>query len=452
MTDADWYARRNDRQMRYAGRVLPADRPIVVSLDRAHAATYDGQVAAIVSANLLARMTPALVLDIPDAEIVYPLPWAGRSLKATALSVAQAADPYAPFHSRAAREGDCVLSLGRGPAVNAVHGSGWYAFCGPGASPICQSAAANPIGPAFAVIAAVARLFALSLAPLDGPALFNTFRWNSTTDIADPCPSLSECEFGRIWTVGTGSVGTAGLYFLSMATRNFQSVVFDMDIVKVENLDRSPIFVADDAVHDRFKADVTTRYLRSVGVVDSTAENEPLDTCSRWRARNAGEPDLIIAAANERNVRYIIEQSYPPLQIYGTTGANWGASVFRHTPFLDACSCCVFPPDMQQAQMRCAEGSILEPETGREVDAALPFLSFAAGLMTAAEILKTALPGYPFSANRTIFSTGPFVTPRFTSLMSPLRNACGCQDRSQNIHRRMIKGTRFECLSISNAA
>lgn len=32
-----------------------------------------------------------------------------------------------------------------------------------------------------------------------------------------------------------------------------------------------------------------------------------------------------------------------------------------------------------------------------QIDAALPFLSFAAGLMAAAEMLKLALPGYPFS-------------------------------------------------------
>jgi hypothetical protein len=51
--------------MRYAGRVLPHDRPVVISIDPDHGEKFGGEVATIVSANLLSRMTPALVFDVP---------------------------------------------------------------------------------------------------------------------------------------------------------------------------------------------------------------------------------------------------------------------------------------------------------------------------------------------------------------------------------------------------
>jgi molybdopterin/thiamine biosynthesis adenylyltransferase len=442
MTNNDWYQLRNDRQMRYAGRVLPPDQPITIHVEPNYGRSYAGQVAALVAANLLARMTPNLAFSVPELDIVAPLPWAGQRLGEKMLSIARAADPFANFDTREPALGDKVLSLGRDPAENCVHGAGWYAFFGPGRSPIPDDNRPNPFGPGLAVVVAVGRLFARSLAALDGPFLLNAFRWSNGIE-PEPLPFVSEPELGRLWTVGAGSVGTSALYFLTLATRRFASVTFDMDRVKIENLDRSPIFTATDAAECLPKTEVTTAYLRSVGVTDAEAERDPLDVSRRWANRGIGEPDLVIAAANERNVRYVIEQSCPPLQIYGTTGANWGASMLRHIPLREACSCCAFPPDQQQVIMECAKGKVATSSQGTEIDAALPFLSFAAGLMAAAEAAKTAIPGYPFTANRAVLSLGPQVVPRLLSLELPRRVRCVCQDRSTTIHRRMIAGSRY---------
>jgi ThiF family len=446
VSQSDWYRRRNDRQLRYAGRVLPVDRPIAISLDANYAATYDGQVSALVGANLLARMTSALVLDIPDVAVVDTLPWRGAGLLETMLSVVQRADPHGNFETRRAKDGDYSLRFGRGPSPATVHGSGWYAFVGPGKSEIPDSDVPNPVGPSFAAVAAAGRLFGLEMRPLDGPFFFNTFRWSGRPD-HEPPPFPADIDLGEIWTIGAGSVGTAALYFLTLATRGFSAVTVDMDIVKVENLDRSPIFNALDAQHGRHKSEVATSYLRSVGVTHAEFELDPLDKSARWLSRSAGTPDLVISAANERNVRYVIEQSCPPLQIYGTTGANWVASVIRHIPLIDACSCCVFPPGPEQLPLACAEGKVAVTQSQSEVDAALPFLSFGAGLMVAAEALKTALPGFPFTPHRTVFATEPSIAPRFTSLTSHARAHCVCGDRDEGIHLRMIAGSRYASLS-----
>ncbi len=451
MTPDEWYARRNDRQTRYAGRVLPPGRPILVELEPEYGTRFDGQVAGLVAANLFSRMSPRVAFDFPQASIVHPLPWAGKDLGTFALETACAADPFGMFELRHAQAGDYVVHLGRENSPASTHGSGWGSFVGPGGSPLASSDDNNPVGPAFAVIVVAARLFGLNLEPLDGPYLFNTFNWTNAAP-SDNEPFPSNLDLGQLWCVGAGSVGTAALYFITLATREFASVVFDMDEVKIENLDRSPIFTAEDAKTELRKAIALERYLRQLGVKDVQAEVKPLDLSSRWKDRQQNEPDILISAANERNVRYVVEQSFPPLQIYATTGGNWNVSAFRHIPFVDPCSCCAFPPERTTARMACASGSVHDPETGKSVDAALPFLSFAAGLFAAAEVFKAQLPGYPFPPNRFFFVTSPETTPGFVLAPMRPRESCVCQSRSRKVHWSMIGESRYAEFSSSDLA
>jgi molybdopterin/thiamine biosynthesis adenylyltransferase len=445
---ANWYQDRNDRSLRYAGRVLPPDRPILVKLSAEYGTRYDGQVAVLVAANLLARMTPSVALCVPEVDIVAQLPWAGTPLRERLAEITYAADPSGSFEFRNTCDQDYVLYLGQERSPATVHGSGWNAYVGTSVSPLPESDHANPIGPALAVITAIARLFAIDMGAMDGPHLLNAFNWQNGIILDRGTPSFQAgVDLGSLWAVGVGSVGTAILYFLTLATRRFSASLFDMDFVKVQNLDRSPIFTNADVGSRLSKVEATEIYLRSVGVQDVVCENEPLDQSDIWFARQAGTPDLLISAANERDVRSVIERSAPPIQIYGTTGANWEASVLRHIPLVDACSCCLFPPEIPRAPTVCAADQLIQPGTGETIDAALPFLSFAAGLMAAAEILKTNLPGYPFSSNRTTLYTHPAVSPRFVSPPMRQREACSCISRSAAISRRMIEGSKYEFLS-----
>jgi hypothetical protein len=445
-TRAAWLNERNDRSLRYAGRILPPDRPVLLRLPAESAARYDSQVSVIVAATLLSRMTPAVAFDAPAVDVAAPLPWAGTNLPDRLREIAFGADPGGAFELRAARDDDYILTFGKKQSTATVHGSGWDVFVGPDASPLTDDAAPNPIGPALASVVAVARLFALQMKPMDGPHLLNAFNWKNEILHAGIRYDVTS-DLGSIWTIGTGSVGTAALYFLTLATQRFSAALFDMDFVKLHNLDRSPIFMARDADLQTKKVHATRAYLRSVGVRDVTPESEPLDKSDIWLSRQAGTPDIVIAAANEREVRSLIERSAPPLQIYGTTGANWEASVIRHVPFVDACSCCLFPPNIQELPTVCASAEITTPTGEETVDAALPFLSFAAGLMAAAEILKTQLPGYPFSANRATLYTHPEVLPRVVSSRTALRTNCICASRRASVHHKMIAGTKFESLS-----
>lgn len=256
MDQSGWYQKRNDRTLRYADRVLPQDRPILIRLSEDYAGCFDGQVAVLVAANLLARMTPCIAFDVPNTDVIAPLPWSGKPLRQHLLDTISAADPLAKPEFRAAHQHDYILSLGREASAATVHGSGWNAYVGTGASPLPVSRVPNPIGPALAVTLAIARLFALDMKSMDGPYLFNGFDWRSAAVADSTLPFLDlDRNLGSIWIVGLGSVGTAVLYFLTLATRHFVPALFDMDYVKVENLDRSPIFTAEDADERRFKAE-----------------------------------------------------------------------------------------------------------------------------------------------------------------------------------------------------
>jgi hypothetical protein len=441
MNDYSWYGERDQRLLQYAHRRLDPTRWITIRAEPDYGASYAGQVAILTAANLLGRMSPSVALDIPRTSIVAPLPWHGRNLAEFALDRLRESDPHARFRVRTVQERDYVVHLGHsGPGLLA-HGVGWFAYVGNGPSPLPTVPDLNPLGPALAAIIAAARLFVHDFAPPSDPLVLNALDWTHSFD--GQAPSLPVApKLGEIWTVGCGSVGTATLYFLTLATTNFATALFDMDKVKRLNITRSPIFKEADVGEN--KVEVTANYLRRCGVNSVATEPRALDECARWTERRAGTPDLLIAAANERNVRPYIESMYPPIQIYGTTGRNWQAAVLRHIPVRDACSCCVFP-EGEHPPTACATDTMPTGSSDDQADASLPFLSFAAGLMAAAEILKLSMPNYPFSEHRAYLFTDP--QPRLMTVRGRRRPGCLCASRSPETHSKVIEGSRFASLT-----
>ena len=442
MKDEDYYDARDDRLFRYPdARRLDQTRWIAIRTTPDYLRSYAGQAALLTAANLLGRMARRIALDIPQMAMVPPLPWAGKDIAGFALAQMQAADPCGEYMIRPAHETDHIVFLGASGAPVVTHGAGWLAYNGPAPSPLPADDLANPIGAALAVIAAAARLAAHGFGAPPASTLLNSFDW--THEIAAHLPVLPPtADLGALWAVGAGSVGTAILYFLTLATRNFSALLFDRDKVKRENITRSPIFADGDIGSG--KAEITETYLKRCGMADVSHEPVMLHESRRWTDRANGMPDLVIAAANEHNVRHLIESLFPPVQIYGTTGRNWQASVIRHVPMVDACSCCLFP-EAAFTPTGCATDPEAAAEGNQQVDASLPHLSFAAGLMAAAEILKLALPGYAMKPNRFVLNTKPEL--RLARAGVPLRQGCLCGARSRAVHWEMIAGSRNAALS-----
>ncbi len=351
------------------------------------------------------------------------------------------------FTIRAPVDGDVTLRLGPTGDGHVAHGNGWDVYLGSSPSPLnTKPSHPNPFGAALSAVLAVARLFAHKLEPPPFEFVCNAFDWREAPAAVDATsPALD--DIGKLWFVGAGSVGTATAYFLTLATRSFSAALFDMDEVKIHNLDRSPIFSTEDAEHKLKKVASTESYLRAVGVDDVISEPRALDESPLWRTRQNGTPDVLISAANERNVRSIVEAGFPPIQLYATTGKNWQTTLIRHVPMRDPCSVCLFPTQTIQPQTKCATGEVAEQVKGKEVkvDAALPFLSFAAGLMTAAELTKLQLPQYPYSPNRVCLQTRP--EPSLIATAMSFREGCACHTRSTRVHHKMLRNSKYARLS-----
>ena len=441
MTKQEWRELRNSRSMLYAGRVIDPNQPILLSIDKYYASRYDGQVALITAAILFSRMTPSVCLNIPAIQVVSGLHWKGLSLRDVAMEAMKHADPFAPFDCRAEMPGDYIVRLGSTGKSRIVHGSGWNMYIGTGDSPISSSNDLNPVGPALSVIIEAGNIFFHAFNVPQESYLFNALHWSNGMLPVGKGTLPKHLDFGTIWTVGTGSVGTSALYCLALTSGTMDLTLFDMDRVKVENMDRSPMFGASDL--GEYKVKVTKAFLDNMGIKDISVADKALHESDLFGNRSQGVPDILISAANELNVRSTIESSFPPLQIYGTTGKNWQASMVRHVPLVDPCSCCLFPDNIH-AETACAV-SKAQAVSGEKIDAALPFLSFAAGVMAASEILKINLPGYPFTDNRAFLYT--WGGPRLSQSKLANREDCICKSRSKTVHRQMIAGSKYIFLS-----
>lgn len=440
MQTSQWYARRNDRTYRYKTLPLDPSKSVLLRLQPSFAESPGGQMATVVAANLLARMTPNVAFDIPNVQIHPLLPWRKKELKAVVQETVMAADPFAEFDVDRKRSADSQLSLGANGGGLVAHGIGWNAYVGKAPSMLTGPCDSNPIGASLAVIVAITQLFVNPLDKQRKTVLMNAFNWREETiDIGFQLPK----QFGHIWAVGAGSVGTAILYFLTLVSRAFEPVIFDMDTVQVENLDRSPVFGNDDVGLPKVLA--TARFLERLGVQDIVQEPYSLPQSKTWQEYQR-PPDLILAAANENDVRYYIESLFPPLQIYATTGKNWQVNLLRHIPLKEACSCCIFPPGEPKTEMICSTGKrSFHEEQKTEPDASLPFLSFLAGLMAVAEILKLDYPNFPFCSQRISLTTRPH--PRLVQSEVTSRQGCICTTRNSRTYTRVIEPTRYAALS-----
>ena len=448
MNKQEYQRRLLERETRYPNwKPLAADRPVHIHIDPAYGATYAGQVAAITAASLLGRMSKSVAVDVVPQPLLPPVSWMGTELDEVVIRTLKAADPYLRCEQRPAQDDDLRLVIG--PVGNGlvVHGCGWEAYCGAESSPIPQTDEPNPFGAAFAVIAAASRLQNSSLGVPIEPVLANTYSWKPEISSSRAAAVSPNFDLGELWCVGVGSVGSCALFFLSLVTCAFHAVLVDQDTVEIENVRRSALFSSQDAVNEKYKVEVARRWLDQAGVEKVETHIAWLDEIpERWGRREVGTPDILISAANERNVRSQIESAFPPLQVYATTGRNWQATLHRHIPLSDSCSLCVPGGETLRPPALCATASSTSADdNGEEDDVALPFLSYAAGLMTAAEIAKLAIAGETRTRNRVFFE------PRTKNLIRAVklsrRQGCVCQLRDTTVHEEAIQGSRFASLS-----
>jgi len=292
--------------------------------------------------------------------------------------------------------------------------NGWLAAvrrpCDPG---IAVEESLNVVGAAFAAVLGAAQIFrdALGKPDLYPPGFsFDAFSAvpcsasRSYTDTGLP----EDRDVGSLLMVGAGSVGSAAAYFLDLFGVTGRLRLIDGDVVKVENFARSPVFGKRNYGHP--KALAVANSIEGGGLqVDATNQ-----WWNNFCATAALEKyDIWIPLANDHDVRWHMQNSVPPIMIHASTGSNWNANFGRHIPGRDDCLADRFADLAPKPVFRCSTGNI-SSDGEKRVDASLPFLSFFAGALIAADLLKTRLDGYPHTAN---FANYSFRGPRFTPQM-----------------------------------
>lgn len=458
LSPEEFYRLRDDRTNRLTAsrdyqhlRVrLVADEPTV--------STFSGQVQLLVSANMLARWCRQIEFGFPDAPLVEPLRLtAFRTLHERIAAEVNGADPFGRFTFRAPRSKDVqyALKVGGGasnePVDFTIDGDGWLACAGKGDRSFgisyCDQ---NPVGPAFAACIGVADAFKVATGIEEAyrvrSVAFSAFHLQ-LVDLArggSDSGAPEHVEVGNMDVVGVGSVGSAVIYLSAMLPlRGFLRLI-DHDTVSIENLNRSPLLGMSHV--GRPKVEVVKEYLRSVMPVEA----HPCRYDEFIGRYGRGNVDVLLPLANEFGVRSVVENNFPPIQLYGTTTPDWGINYHRHIPLREDCSLCRFPTEGEQAKLVCSKAQI-DTAQGERVDAALPFLSMAAAALTVGDLIKLQLPGYPFSPN---FAFVDF-KDKLQFILSYQRlpqASCACRSRSSKIHKRYLTATRFGPLSAEDDA
>ncbi len=462
LTAEAFYRLRDDRTNRVVERPDYHNLHVRVVSDHSTVQSVNGQVQLIMAANLLARWCRQMEFGFPDAPLLGEVKLNGvETLHERIQLEVTGADPFCQFSFQSAPSTRVQYTLKVGslalPADEQVNftidARGWYACAERGEASFDNVAYDNNIASAaFAACIGVADAFKVALKLPDHMRIqhiiFSLFDFSMLDEGAKPItlPAPLSVRIGYAQIVGAGSVGSAVVYLLRMLPIEGIVGLIDADIVKYENLNRSPLFKVSDV--GLKKVDVAASFLNEY--LPTTPHPMLYSEYIAQYGRKKGAVDLLLPLANEFGVRQDIENNCPPLQVYGTTTSDWGVNYHRHIPLLDDCSFCRFPQEVNAAAMVCSEAQV-ENERGEQIDAALPFVSVAAAVLTIAELMKLQLPDYPATPNFLLIDLkGDFQMP--LSYTKAPRSACLCQSRSRRVHASYIESTRFSELSLAASA
>ncbi len=452
LTAEEFYAQRDDRTNRLTEsrdyhrlRICLVAGPQVVN-------RLSGQVQVLLAANQLARWCRHIELVFPDAPLASALKIAPFStLHERVIAEMREADPFGAFTfvEQPSRDIDYVLLVGRDAnGVRAdfnIDAEGWSVFAGRDQiTTSTTSNSNNPLAPAFAACLGVADAFKVGTHQREAwrirAAVFDLYNVSLSRDgLGGRLPLPASIDLGNALLVGLGSVGSATAYLLRMLPITGNLTLIDHDIVGIENLNRSPVFGISDV--GRLKTDVVTNYLARH--VPTASFGGQYASFINEHQRRPGDIDLIFAMANEFGVRAQIESNMPPIQIYGTTAPSGVINFHRHVPLIEDCSVCRFPslPEGVQPQFVCSDAQV-EIAPGKQIDAALPFMSVGAAILAVADLVRLQLPDHPAAHNYAeVDLLGPL--EHIGHRQRQARPDCSCRTRSSIIHRRYVASTRF---------
>lgn len=398
MTDRreTFYRERDRRTLQYGGQRDALEHPVCIIVGSDVAGTHAGQTALLALVNLVARVHRRVHLCVPEATLLVPALVPAADLRTAAVATVRAINPVIDLTTEPPEtDRDRAITIGLGrevPEDLKIHLS-WAG----GRGQITTSYTAgiwDPTSVFGAATAAVLGAAALFRAVHDQPIRSTQFNPVELTadDQAGTRDHTDPIDVGAVLVIGAGAVASALAYWVRQLDTDGTVWDFvDADIVELHNTNRCMTMTASHAGWPDGEPTNTpqTKVHATAWAVNGRAYNQWYD---QWQpGHDERSHDVVLTLANGRGVRAIVAQRGEPLLLHATTSANWTAELHRHLPDRDDCPACRLP-DPTTPQMACSVGRVV-PDQPDSPDAALPFLSAAAGLL-----LTAALASMPTAA------------------------------------------------------
>lgn len=397
-----FYTERDARTLQYGADLASLRRPVAVLIGADAAGDASSQVAAIGLVNMLARVHRRLHLDVPDAVLRARSLIGAGTLQDALVETALAINPFLDLTT--ARTGDTVpdgaLTLAIGLSV--PEGLDIYLRWELGRGEI--SPERGPTAPAFVEPPGQfsthhdSRFGAATASCLAAAAAFravhghrvratrvNMFEFTAD-DRAGTTTTPGPVDVGNVLVIGAGAVSQALIYWLRELGVTGRWDIVDGDDAELHNTNRCMAMTAADAgwPDGRPGTEPKNKAFNAAALIDATPHPHWYD---KWLALAAPTRyDLVLVLANERGVRASAAALGQPILLHATTSADWTAELHRHIPGRDDCPACRLPSSAKP-RFACSNGPV-EPGDPQSGDAALPFLSAAAGLMLAGALLQ----------------------------------------------------------------
>lgn len=360
------------------------------------------------------------------------------------------ADPFGSFKrvDSVPDDADLVLDLGGSAGIRGAvraQGWGWLAAVGPGA-PLTADTTPEPclLGAAAAACLGVAEVFrrAVGLEPLLDTRCIDMFGL-AVTGLPQRVAAPPSRDLGPVLLVGAGAVGSAVAYITAACGFTGRFTVIDLDEVKVENFNRSPLF--GRATYGRRKASVVAEALRASGSW-ADAFDRSWDEFVTTHSLTDYRGGVWVPVADEQNVRWSIQHNYPPLAVHASTSPNWTVSFGRHLPGLDDCLLCRFPvAASDESSLGCSTANV-HVQGVPATSAALPFVALLAGVLVVAELARLTVR--PSASSQPNWAQLDLYPPGFALQTAAREPLASCECGSQvAVSRRINGGTRFALAS-----
>lgn len=398
MSEADEFYRARDQRSLECGALTDAlMKPVVVIAGSDAENTVAGQVALLALANLLARVHRQVTFVLSGSEVPLRV-WSligGPTLADAITSTMCAIDPYGRFavHTKA---GDAAVKLGVGdvrqPTSFTVGMVGTDVSFGDTSVSIVDPP--KPLAVLAGGLAACLSAAAIYRAVHEMPPMphlrMSAWTLGPSEERSGSALRLAEVsgviDVGDVVMIGAGAVAAALAFWVRQVgfAGNWHSV--DGDRVKLHNTNRGMLFLPIHAGWSNGVLTESSAAFKTSVIAEALGATPYPAWYHEWVRGVRPHYDLILPLANEHDVRHAIASLYEPILIHSSTSQAGAALLHRHISGRDDCLDCRLPRK-KMVQFECST-AVVEAEDGTSTDAALPFLSAAAGLMLTSALLR----------------------------------------------------------------